>query len=717
MFLNKNNIIETPIDEILTDNFMPYSAYVITERALPSIDGFKPSQRRILETMRRVGLLSGVRKKSQGVVGSTMYLHPHGDGAIYEALVRMSNDAECLTLPYIDSKGNFGKQYSREMQYASARYTEVRLNPIAKELFGDINKNAVPMKPNYDNTTQEPTLLPVSFPTILANPVIGTAVGMSSSIPPFNLGEIIDYTVNFIKSPKTVKPLDYIKAPDFSTGAEVIFDKDSYEKIYDTGLGSFQLRATYECLPKENSIHFKQLPYNTTYEAVIDKISELTQKGKIKEVVDVDDNYGLGTEGIIVRAKRGTDLESLAQKLLKLTSLTSTFSCDFKILVDGRPKTLGIEGIIRNWISFRVGVIKNVVSYELKQEEKQLELLLGIEKVLLDLDKAIEIVRNSDSDKESVEDIMSYFEVNEEQAEYISAIKLINMNKNYLLKKVGEIKTLISSIEDKTSFLQDKKRIAMHIINQLEKIKKNYPAPRKTHVISSDDVLEFKETLEVEKYSSTVFLTKDGYIKKLPHSSQRGNFVNKLKDGDEILEQLESENDGELLVFTNQHNVHKIRISDIPDHKPSQIGTYIESEIELDKNEEVLYTLITKDFSENLIIGFEDGKIARIALSAYETKQNRKKLQNAYANKRGILFKKITDNIDILAVSDIKKATLFNTSMINVKNSKTAQGNQVQKSKDDSKTVAYHIVNGEDYEYYRVKSAGVGKYLRKEDDI
>lgn len=707
-------MIQQNITESLETNYMPYSAYVILERALPEIDGFKPSQRRILYTMYKMGLLKGSRKKSQGVVGQTMFLHPHGDGAIYETLVRMSKDSESLLIPYIDSKGNFGKQYSRDMKYASARYTEVRLADVAKELFEDINKDTVDMVDNYDGTLKEPKLLPVTYPNIIVNPQSGIANGMASSIAPFNLSEIIDFTIAYIKNQK-ISVTDYIKAPDFPTGGNIVYNKEIFDKILETGRGSFDTRATYRI--EKNSIIFEDLPYTTTFEAVIDKIVSLVKEGKIKDIVDIDDIYGRNSKGIEITVKNNTNKELLVEKLYKLTPLQSSFGCNFNIVVNGRPKVLGVKEIIHEWLMFRANTIKRGVSFDICKKSQKKHLLLALKQVLLDVDKAIAIIRETKKNDQVISNLMKTFNIDETQAEYVADIKLKHLNKEYLLQRIEEIKTLKEEIADLNLIIEDKKVLAKLIISQLNGVKKVYGQERKSNIIELDEIPNVSEEVSVDNYNVRIFVTKDGYLKKLPLTSLRGGNAIKLKDGDEIVGEFETTNNSDILIFTDNQNCYKYKTYEIEDSKPSLLGEYMPTLLGL-KGEEIQFIAVTNDYKGNLIIGFEDGKVAKIELSAYETKQNRSMLKNSYANKKAIYWNILNEDIEIIALSSIDKALVFNTSMINSKTSKTTIGVQIMKSKNDSVVKSYTTVKDsslQELEYYRTSNAGVGKYLKKDD--
>lgn len=710
-------MIHTGIGETLIKNYMPYTTYVILERALPEIDGFKPSQRRILYTMFKMGLLGGDdedRKKSQGVVGQTMFLHPHGDASIYETMVRMTTDAESFLTPYINSKGNFGKQYSRDMSYASARYTEVKMAAIAEELFRDINNHAVEMVDNYDGTLKEPRLLPVSFPSILTNVQSGTAVGMGSNIASFNLAEVIDATVAYIKNPK-LDITDYIQAPDFPSGATILYDKAKFDEILQTGRGSFDIRATHRF--EDNSIYFEEIPYTTTVEAIMDKISNLVKEGKLKEVVNIHNNYGLTTTGVEVVFKNGTDKEKLVQKLFRLTPLQSSFGCNFNMVVNDRPRVLGVKEIIHEWVQFRVASIRKSTAHRLNKSKERMHNLKALEKVILDVEKTIAIVRGTRINSEVIANLMEALAIDEVQAEFVADIKLKHLNVEYLQDRIKEIQTLQVEIDRLDKLLNDRKTLALFIIKQLEEVKAKYGQERKTKIVELGEIpVETSEAEPVDNYNLRLFVTKEGYLKKIPLTSLRGSFTIKVKDGDQIERMIESSNDSDILVYTSKRNVYKLKTHELEDHKPSVLGEYLPALLKL-KDEEILYITATSDYSGHLLIGYEDGKMAKIDMKAYETKQNRSMLKNGYADKQALYFHHATEEVDVLAISSIDKALVFNTSMINSKTSKTTIGVQAMKEKKDSKVVAYHTlaVPHEKSAYYRTSSAGVGKYLRKGD--
>lgn len=711
-------MIKKSVIESLKNNYMPYSAHVILHRALPELDGFKPSQRRLLYTMYKMGLLKGNRTKSANVVGQGLKLNPHGDQSLYETAIRLTKDHEALLIPYIDSKGNFGKYYSRDMQYAAMRYTEMRLEKITQELFKDIEKDTVDMIDNYDNTMKEPRLLPVTFPTILANPTQGTAVGMASNICSFNLNELIDFTINYIKN-TSIKVSDYIKAPDFPTGGVIVYDEKEFEKIYETGKGSFKIRAKYEFT--DNAIIIKEIPYTTKIEVVIDRIVDLVKEGKLKEIVDVNDIYGVNSSGIEITVKNNTNKELLMQKLFKLTPLEDTFSCNFNVIVDGRPKVLGVKEIIREWLKFRAKCIKRGIQYDLDKKKNKRHLLSGLKQVLLDIDKAIQIIRETKSDDEVIANLMQSFNIDQTQAEYVAEIKLRHLNKEYIIQRINEIEQLDKDIEYLQFALNDKITIAKIIIDQLEYVKKTYGQPRRTEIIYADELPSIDEKeIEIENYNVRLFVTKQGYLKKIPSVSLRGTSNIKLKDGDEITYEIDATNKSDILIFTDKQNCYKLKAYEIDDHKPSVLGEYLPSTLGL-KEENIVYATATEGYDEYLIIGFENGKVAKIDLKAYETKTNRSMLKNAYTDQeKPIYFDTIKNDIDLVVVSTINKVLVFNTSMINAKSSKTTIGVQVMKSKNDSKVKIIKRLDDvqlQDADYYRTSNAAVGKYLRKEDII
>lgn len=696
---------------------MPYTAHVIMQRALPEIDGFKPSQRRILYTMYKMNLLNGGRKKSQGIVGQTMFLHPHGDMAIYETLVRMTIDNESFLIPYIDSKGNFGKIYSRDMQFASARYTEAKLSDVARELFKDINKNTVDMVDNYDGTYKEPRLLPVTFPSILTNSQSGTAVGMASNIPSFNLSEVIDYTIAHIKD-DSVNPADYIIAPDFPTGGNIIYNKDDFEKIYNTGRGSFKVRATYKI--DENSIIFEDIPFTTTFEAIIERITALVKEGKIKDIINIDDIYGINSKGIEITVKNNTDKKTLVEKLFSMTTLEDSFSCNFNLIVNGSPQVLGVKSIINEWISFRSEAIRRGAMFDRDEKMNKRHLLSALEQVMLDIDKAISIIRETKKSDDVTNNLMKEFNIDKEQADFVSNIRLRNLNEEYLINQTKAIKKLSVEIDSLDKLIDNDATLNKYIIDELTEIKNSYGKDRVTGIIKSSEIPSIDiDEVSIDNYNIKIFVTEEGYLKKTPLTSLRGNFNIRVKDGDRIINEIETTNNSEILIFTDKHNVYKYKSYELENHRPSELGEYLPTLLGLE-DENIVFVTATNNFEENLLIGFSDGRLAKIQLSAYETRQNRVLLRNAYAKKDAIFWHVLNkdEEIDILCLSSIDKVLISNTERIGAKSSRSVQGNIFMSSKDESDVVAYYVDDFDSYDesdYYRIKSAGVGKYLRKGD--
>ena len=578
-------ISEQPITRTLEENYMPYAMSVIVSRAIPEIDGLKPAHRKLLYTMYKMGLLGGKLTKSANVVGQTMKLNPHGDSAIYETLVRLTRGNEALLHPLVESQGNFGKQYSRDMAYAASRYTEVRLEPICQELFGDINKNTVEFVDNYDGELKEPVLLPAAFPNIIVNPNQGIAVGMASNICSFNLREVCDATIAYMKNPN-VDILDIMPAPDFSMGAYLIYNKEEMSKIYETGRGSFKLRAKYEFDQKNNCIDITEIPYTTTSEAIISKIMELIKANKLREISDARDETGLNGFKITLDLKRGTDPETLMLKLFKLTPLEDSFSCNFNILIKNRPMVLGIKEILEQWIIFRMDCIKNSLRYDIKKKTDKLHLLTGLKKILLDIDKAISIIRHTELEQDVVPNLMEGFSIDQIQAEYIAEIKLRNLNKEYILNRTSEIEKLIEELEELNRILESDKEVKKLIATQLKNISKKYGQDRKTILISDEELTEYKEEEYIEDYPLTIFFTKENYIKKVSSVSLRSTTVeHKLKEDDYVFQSLETTNKSELLFFSNKSTVYKMKTYDLPDGKVSAMGEYLPGILELDENE------------------------------------------------------------------------------------------------------------------------------------
>jgi len=711
--------IKQPITQTLEQNYMPYAMSVIISRAIPEIDGFKPSHRKLLYTMYKMGLLSGNRTKSANVVGQTMKLNPHGDAAIYETLVRLTEGNNALLHPFVDSKGNFGKQYSRDMAYAASRYTEVKLSDICSEVFSDIDKNTVDFVDNYDGTMQEPSLLPTRFPNILVNPSQGIAVGMASNLCSFNLKEICDTTVAYLKNPKCDIAKTLI-APDFSTGAELIYDADIINEIYETGRGSIKVRAKYSYDKKSNCIDITEIPYTTTVEAIIDKIIDLMKQGKLREVSDVRDETDLHGLKLTIDLKRGADIDKLMAFLFKFTPLTDTFGCNFNILVGSMPKVMGIREILYEWTAFRINCIKRLLAFDIQKKSDRLHLLLGLEKILLDIDKAIKIIRNTERESEVVQNLMDGFSIDAIQAEYIAEIKLRNINKEYILKRIQDIENIIDEISSLRATLGDEAKIKELIIKQLKEISKKYGKPRRTTVIESDKVEEYVEEQFIEDYNITVFLTRDGYFKKITHASLRAASEQKLKENDEIVYSLDTVNKSEMLVFTDKSTVYKAKTHEISDCKASQLGEFLPALLDMDDDENVSGIIMTTDYNGYALFCFENGKMAKVNINAYATKQNRKKLANAYSDASPLVkVLHFNEEVDLAALSSNNKVLVFNTSSIALKSTRNSQGVNVIKLRktavlsDVKRTEDMKLI---DAKYYKTKNIPAsGCFLRKED--
>ena len=667
-------VLEQPITETLETNYMPYAMSVIVSRAIPEIDGFKPSHRKPLYTMFKMGLLTGARTKSANIVGQTMRLNPHGDSAIYETMVRLSAGYEALLTPFVDSKGNFGKVYSRDMSYAASRYTEAKLSAICAEVFKDIDKDNVDFVDNYDGSMKEPTLLPTAFPNVLVSANSGIAVGMASQICGFNLNEVCQTTINYICDPE-FDIMSTLPAPDFPTGGEIIYDRAEMEEIYRTGRGSFRVRAKWRHLEKENIIEIYEIPYTTTSEAIIDKVAELIKTSKVREINDMRDETDLSGLRLAIDLKRGTDPEKLMQKLFKLTTLQDSFPCNFNILVAGSPRVMGVREILDEWTAWRTESIRRRVYFDLQKKQEKLHLLKGLARILLDIDKAIEIIRNTELEADVVPNLMMGFGIDKVQAEYVAEIKLRNINREYILKRTAETEALEDEIEELESTLNNRRKIRSIIINELTVINKKYSAPRKTGIVYASEVEEYTEEQQVEDYPVTLFLSREGYFKKITAQSLRMSSEQKYKDGDELNISFESSNRCELLIVTDKQQIYKARVSDFEDCKASVLGTYLPTKLGMDDGESVVTMIDPGDYRANILFAFANGKIARVEMSAYETKTNRKKLVNAYSDKSPLVSVLVlTEETDVVCVSSDDRALMFNTSLLQPKASRATQG-------------------------------------------
>ncbi|MCH3971613.1 MAG: topoisomerase IV [Oscillospiraceae bacterium] len=670
-------VVEQPIVSTLQKNYMPYAVSVIISRAIPEIDGFKPSHRKLLFTMYKMGLLNGSRTKSANIVGQTMRLNPHGDAAIYDTLVRLSRGNETLLHPYVDSKGNFGKAYSRDMAYAASRYTEAKLDPICNELFRDIDKNTVDFVDNYDSTMKEPTLLPATFPSVLVNANTGIAVGMASSVCSFNLREVCETAAARILHPKH-DLISTLQAPDFPGGGQILYDEEQIKKIYKTGRGSIRVRSRYTYDASANCIDITQIPPTTSVEAIVEKVIDLVKLGKAREVADIRDETGLAGLKITIDLKRNTDPHKLMAKLFRLTPLEDSFSCNFNILVHGVPRVMGVGEILDEWTAFRVECIRRRTEFDLQKKMDKLHLLKGLEAILLDIDKAVAIIRKTDEESEVVPNLMIGFGIDEVQAEYVAEIKLRHLNREYILNRTQEIAKLQSDIAELNAVLDDPKKIKKIIVQELQSVAKTYGQPRRSMLLYHDDLAEAEQELnEIPDYPVNLFFTKDGYFKKITPQSLRMSGEQKLKEGDQVTQHIEATNASDLLFFTDRCQVYKAKASDFGDTKASVLGDYIPAQLQMDDGENVLCMAVTQDYSGYVLFAFENGKAAKVELSVYQTKTNRKKLVNAYSDKSplaGLLL--LPKDADVLFISNQGRKLLVNTGVIPAKATRSTQGVQ-----------------------------------------
>ena len=712
-------VIEQKIASTIEENYMPYAMSVIMSRAIPEIDGFKPSHRKLLYTMYKMGLLTGNRTKSANIVGATMKLNPHGDSAIYDTMVRLSRGYEALLHPYIDSKGNFGKFYSRDMAWAASRYTEAKLDPICNELFRDIDKDTVDFVDNYDNTMKEPSLLPASYPSVLVNANTGIAVGMASNICSFNLKEVCETTAALIRD-KDHDIMSTMPAPDFIGGGQFVYDEEAIRKIYETGRGGVKVRAKYEYDKKNNCIDVYSIPPSTSCEVIIEKIIDLVKQGKVKEVSDIRDETGIDGLKITIDLKRGTDPEKLMLKLFKLTTLQDTFSCNFNILIAGVPKVMGVREILNEWIAFRIECIRRRTYFDLKKKQDKLHLLKGLKTILLDIDKAVKIVRETEEESEVVPNLMIGFGIDEIQAEYVAEIKLRHLNKEYILKRIEDIENLEKEIVDLQAILDSKQRVKAIIVKELKNVADKYGKPRKSILLHN--VAESEESFaeEVPDYPVNLFFSKEGYFKKITPQSLRMSGEQKLKDGDVMIQHFESTNSAELLFFTNRCQVYKAKVSDFADTKASVLGEYIAAKLQMDENEVPVKMIVTKDYKGILVFGFENGKIAKVPLEAYYTKTNRKKLVNAYSDKSpltDVIF--IEEDREVMLKSSGGRVLLVHTGAINLKTSKNTQGVAVMRMKKGQYLESMEIYPEDLFSKptrYRTKTfPALGAFLTEED--
>lgn len=713
-------VVDQKIVDTIENNFMPYAMSVIMSRAIPEIDGFKPSHRKILYMMYKMGLLTGARAKSAKIVGQVMQLNPHGDAAIYDTMVRLSKGYEALLHPYVDSKGNFGKAFSRDMMWAASRYTEAKLEKICVELFADIDKDTVDMVDNFDNSMKEPALLPVTFPSVLVNANTGIAVGMASSICSFNLEEVCKTTIELLRDPK-FDVSETLKAPDFAGGGLLVYDKAAMDEIYNTGRGSFKVRARYSFDKSNSCIEITEIPPTTTSEAIIDKVIEKVKAGSLREISDIRDETDLSGLKITIDVKRGTDPDKLMKKLYASTPLQDSFSCNFNVLINGMPRVLGVSELLGEWIEFRSGCVRRRTAFDLKRATDRLHLLRGLEKILLDIDKAISIIRNTEEESEVVPNLMIGFRIDKIQAEYVAEIKLRHLNKEYILKRLQDIDRLEEAIKDLNDILENPKRIKQIIIYELKEVVKKYAKPRKTEIIYSVELEEEAVEPDIPEYPVTVFFTKGGYFKKITPLSLRMSGTQKLKDGDEIAQTVETANSAELLFFTNKCQVYKSRACDFDDTKASVLGDYVAAKLEMEEGELPVYMAVTSDYSGYMMFFFENGKAAKVSLDAYRTVTKRKKLIKAFSDKSPVAaVMQLAADEEIVVISSAGRHLLLNTAVILPKTTKDTIGVGVMTLKKGQRLMsARKYREGEFAKAYRYRAKNLpaaGALLSSEDE-
>ena len=668
------DVVEQRITDTLETNYMPYAMSVIVSRAIPEIDGFKPSHRKLLYTMYKMGLLNGARTKSANIVGQTMRLNPHGDAAIYDTMVRLSKGYGALLHPFVDSKGNFGKVYSRDMAWAASRYTEAKLSAICAELFRDIDSDTVDFIDNYDNTMKEPALLPTTFPNILVSANQGIAVGMASQLCGFNLGEVCDTTIAYLKNPDC-DLTETLLAPDFPTGGEVICDVDALREIYSTGRGGVKVRARWRYDKKENLIEVYEIPYTTTTEAIMDKVAELIKAGKVKEITDMRDETDLNGLKLTIDLKRGTDPDKLMQKLMKSTTLQDTMSCNFNVLIAGMPRVMGVRELLDEWCAWRTECVRRRVYFVMSKKKDKLHLLKGLKRILLDIDKAIKIIRETEAEADVVPNLMIGFGIDQVQAEYVAEIKLRNINKEYILKRVEETSALQDEIEDLEDILARPARVKKIIVAELEDVRRKYAEPRRTGIVYGHEVEEYTEEITVDDYAVSVFLSREGYFKKITPASLRMNAEQKYKEGDALAQSFETSNAAEVMFFTDRCQVYKTRLSDFDDTKASALGDYLPAKLGMDEGESVVYMMLPGDYRGWMLFFFENGKAAKVELSAYRTTSNRRKLTGAYSDKSPLRTALcLREDCELAVYSTEPRVLVFSTALLGSKTTRATQG-------------------------------------------
>ena len=714
-------VVEQPITATLDENYMPYAMSVIVSRAIPEIDGFKPSHRKLLYTMYKMGLLTGSRTKSANIVGQTMRLNPHGDQAIYETMVRLAKGNESLLHPFVDSKGNFGKVYSRDMAYAASRYTEAKLSPICAELFRDLDCDAVDFVDNYDNTTKEPSLLPTTYPNVLVSANQGIAVGMASQICGFNLGEVCETTIAYLKNPAH-DIASTLLAPDFPTGGQVICDGNDLRAIYDTGRGGLKVRARWRYDKKENVIEVYEIPYSTTIEAILDKVAELVKAGKVKEIADMRDETDLSGLKLAIDLKRGVDPDKLMAKLYRLTPLQDTVSCNFNILIGGMPRVMGVGGILEEWTAWRTDCVKRRVYFILNKKKEKLHLLQGLKRILLDIDRAIQIIRETEEEAEVIPNLMIGFGIDQIQAEYVAEIKLRNINKEYILKRTRETDALRDEIDDLEDLLNSPKRVKKVIVEELNAAAKKYGEPRRTSIVYPHEITSYTpEEEQKEEYPVTVFLSREGYFKKITPASLRMNSEQKFKEGDALRQSFETTSNAEVMFFTDHCQVYKTRLGEFDDAKASVLGDYLPTKLKMDAGENVIFMVLPgADYAGSLLFFYENGKVARIEMKAYQTASNRRKLTGAYSDKSPLAcIRRLDEDCELAVYSNEPRCLIFHTALLAPKTTRSAQGVAVMtlKPKYHLETVLLSeetsITNRTRYRVRAIPAAGA--LVREED--
>ncbi len=713
-------VVEQGITDTLESNYMPYAMSVIVSRAIPEIDGFKPSHRKLLYTMYKMGLLTGARTKSANIVGQTMRLNPHGDAAIYDTMVRLSRGYGALLTPFVDSKGNFGKVYSRDMAWAAPRYTEAKLAPICAELFQDIDSDTVDFVENYDNTMLEPALLPTTFPNILVSANTGIAVGMASQFCGFNLREVCETTVAYLKNP-ACDLTETLLAPDFPTGGQLLYDGNLLRELYESGRGSVRVRAKYRYVKAENLIEVYEIPYSTTTEAILDKVAELIKSGKIREIADMRDETDLSGLKLAIDLKRGTDPDKLMAKLFKLTTLEDAFACNFNVLIAGMPKVLGVRQILEEWCAWRTESVRRRLYFILGKKRDKLHLLKGLQRILLDIDKAIRIIRETEEEAEVIPNLMIGFGIDQVQAEYVAEIKLRNINKEYILKRTRETDALRDEIDDLEDTLNDPRRVKKILVDELTAAAKKYGEPRKTEILYEHQQMELPEEEPEAEYPVRLFLSREGYLKKITPQSLRMSGEQKYKEGDGPRQSFETTSNAELMLFTDRCQVYKVRLGEFEDSKASVLGDYLPAKLRMEDGESVIYALLPGDYSGSLLFLYENGKAARVELTAYQTASNRRKLTGAYSDKAPLAaILRLTEDGEVAVYSDEPRCLILHTALLAPKTTRSSQGVAVMTLKKNRRLTGARFLAEtaiQNPARYRVRSLpAAGALLKGEDN-